>query len=79
MMKLPILRKLEQLERTLPPLPRHQPELTNEERTQSFIELQEKVMAGHAGALERTRYERCLEIFKIGRARMVAQQSITSR
>ncbi len=47
---------------------------TNEERAQRIIELQENVLAGPASALERERYERCIELLAIGKARMIAQQ-----
>ncbi len=47
---------------------------TNEERAQRIIELQENVLAGRATALERERYERCMEIIYVGSARLLAQQ-----
>ncbi len=52
----------EYLERDLP-IPEGRAVPTAEELRQGFNELQKKVLAGRASALERTRYERCLEIF----------------
>ncbi len=70
---------LNEIDRRMKYLNRYLPQgrrvtFTNEERAQKIMELQENVLAGRASVLERERYERCMEIINVGRARLLAQQ-----
>jgi hypothetical protein len=70
---------LNEIDRRMKYLDRYLPQgrrvpVTNEERAQKIMELQEQFLAGRATALERERYERCIELLAIGKARMIAQQ-----
>lgn len=66
-------RRMKYLNRYLPQ--RRRVTLTDEERAQKIMELQENVLAGRASALERERYELCMGILATGKARLLARKT----